>query len=184
MTDCENIAKESPKWFVMNAYKAERRAEEELQNDNRFNVFIAKRYAIRTRHGKQMRELTPVIPNIIFVHASYSDIDQFQSQRPYLNFATFQENGQRRIMTVPDRQMQNFIGIARQVEEEIIYFRPEEVNLSKGTRVKVIGGMFDGIEATLLKVKGKRSKRIVVLIDGIAAVAATEIEPHLLQILP
>lgn len=183
MNDKPNLQPEQPKWFVLNAYKAERKAEDELNNCPQFQTFVAKRYAIRTYHGRQQRELVPVIANIVFVRATYHDIDTFQSQRNYINFATYLSDGRRKIMTVPDQQMQNFISVANHIEEDITYYRPDEINLKKGERVKVHGGIFDGIEGYLMKVKGKRSRRIVVLLDGIAAVAATEIQPDLIEIL-
>lgn len=179
----KNDINELPKWFVLNAYKAEKKAEDELKNNPKFQTFIAKKYTIRTYHGRRTRELVPIIANIIFVKGKYQDIDNFQSQRSYINFATYSIDGHRKIMTVPDNQMQNFINIARHFEEEITFYRPEEINIKKGCKVKVHGGIFDGLEGTLMKVKGKRSKRIVVLIENVVAVAATEIQPDLIEIL-
>ena len=45
------------------------------------------------------------------------------------------------------------------------------------------GGTFDGVEGTLLKVKGKRNKRVVICIKDVTAISVAEFEPELLEIL-
>ena len=67
--------------------------------------------------------------------------------------------------------------------EKITYLRPEEVNIKKGTRVRVHGGVFDGTEGHFVKLQGKRSRRVVLLIEGITAVALTEISTDFIEVL-
>ena len=60
-----------------------------------------------------------------------------------------------------------------------MYFHPDELNLSKGTKVRVTGGDFEeGQEGVFLKVKGARD-RVVVEIQGVIAVAMATIHPDL-----
>lgn len=65
-------------WFVMRAYKNEKLAEEKLSSSNGLEHFIPKHYAVRTYHGKKTRQLVPVIPSLLFVHASHSQITEFK----------------------------------------------------------------------------------------------------------
>ena len=74
--------------------------------------------------------------------------------------------------------------VAQQTEEDILYFQPDEIQLHKGAHVRVHGGPFDGVEGILLKVKGHRRRRVVIQIDQVATIAAAEIEPDLIEILP
>lgn len=170
-------------WYVMRVYKKEREAEELLLGSHGLSHFIAKKYFIRTYQGKQKSMLLPSIPGIIFVNASRKQIREFKNYCPFLQYCFTKQDGVDIPLIVPDKQMTNFMTIAKRTEMDITYFSPDEISLSKGTRVKVHGGAFDGVEGTLLKVKGKRSKRIVVKIDGIIAVASAEIEPDLIEIL-
>ena len=57
------------------------------------------------------------------------------------------------------------------------------MDLKKGQRIRIIGGVFDGAEGVLLKVKGIRDKRLVVSLPNLLTVAATRIEPEFIQIL-
>ena len=62
------------------------------------------------------------------------------------------------------------------------YYAPEELSLAKGTRVRIIGGPFDGAEGVLVKMKGHRSRRFVVSIPDIIY-ATTEVTPDLIEVL-
>ena len=73
--------------------------------------------------------------------------------------------------------------VCKTLSDQLIYLTPEEVNLTEGQRVKVIGGEFDGIEGTFVKIKGRRQRRIIVIIPDIAAVATTEISDGLIEVL-
>jgi transcription antitermination factor NusG len=42
--------------------------------------------------------------------------------------------------------MQSFITVAGCKNENIVYLSNEEVNIRKGTRVRIIGGVFEGVE--------------------------------------
>ena len=167
----EAVERSTVRWYVMRAYKKERQAEEALSTPDGLEFFIPKRYALRTYHGHKQRHLVPAIPSLVFVHASRNDI--MWNKSTGLEF-----------LTVPDRQMAHFIRVAQQTEEDILYFQPDEIQLHKGAHVRVHGGPFDGIEGILLKVKGHRRRRVVIQIDQVAAIAAAEIEPDLIEVLP
>lgn len=82
-------------------------------------------------------------------------------------------------MTVPEKQMQSFIAVAGDEEQQAIYLDPASVDLSKGDKVRIIGGQLAGVEGTFMKIKG--GNRVVVKIDFVAAVATAEIPPQLVE---
>lgn len=84
-------------------------------------------------------------------------------------------------LTVPDKEMQNFILIAQQMLQDISYHDPDEIQLCKGDKVRITGGVFEGLEGTLLRVKGKRSKRVVVKIEGVVAISSAEIQKDFIE---
>lgn len=183
MAEIDEMLQDEPKWFVMNAYKNEKKAEEALQGEAGLEYFIPKRYVARKYQGRMKRVLVPVIPNLVFVHARYEEIETFKHKYPFMRYATLRVDGVNKIMKVPDVQMNNFIKAASHYEEELTYYSPEEIQLEKGTKVKVIGGTFDGVEGVLLKVKGKRSKRVVIAIENVTALSIAEIAPELIQVI-
>ena len=79
--------------------------------------------------------------------------------------------------------MEQFMRVSRTDDDRLVYLKPEEINLSKGTRVRILGGVFDGVEGLFVRVKGKRNRRVVVLIDHVSAIAVSEVSPDLIEIL-
>ena len=79
--------------------------------------------------------------------------------------------------------MEQFIAVTNTYNEHLIYIQPDEIDLRKGTPVRILGGPFNGFEGTFIKVKGSRTKRVVVMLKGIVGVAMAEITPDLLEVL-
>lgn len=168
------------RWFVMRAYKCEKLAEDKLSGKDGLEYFIAKHYVIRVYHGVKSKRLVPVIPSLVFVHARHDQIVDFKKRYNFLQFAMWEKNIGQEYIIVPDDQMNSFIKVASRYEKNVTYYKPEEIDLKKGTRVRIHGGELDGVEGTFVRVQGKRNRRVVVLLDGIMAVA-TEVHPDLIE---
>ena len=69
---------------------------------------------------------------------------------------------------VPDKQMNDFIKVVRTMG-----FKPVDVNidLRKGDRVRVLTGPFEGVEGIYVRMPNRHEKRVVIKIEGVAAVA-------------
>ena len=71
--------KKQVRWFVMRAYKNEKMAEDRLKDkEYGLEYFIPKHYAVRIYHGVKSTRLVPVIPSLVFVHASHSQLSLIQ----------------------------------------------------------------------------------------------------------
>lgn len=171
------------RWFVMRAYKCEQAAEDKLKGENGLEYFIPKHNVVRVYHGVKSKRLVPVIPCLVFVHASHKQITEFKKTMfiPLQFVITGKFDGQK-YLVVPDKQMEDFIRVASGYEDSMVYLKPEEVNIEKGTRVRIHGGKFDRVEGVFMRVKGKRNRRLVVMLDGILAISA-EIEPDLIEVI-
>lgn len=170
-------------WFAMCApYSKELEAQKALEKES-IECFVPLCYKIIThRDGKKERVLKPAIPNFIFVHTTKAIIQEVKRKILVLQYLTRREGGKNLPIIVPDRQMEQFMQVINTHNEKLIFLKPEEVNLQKGTPIRIIGGELDGVEGVFLKVKGARSKRIVVLIQGVTAVAA-EITQDMIEVL-
>lgn len=191
-------ATQEPKWYVMRAYKKELIVERQLMAHNagdndcdnhateRLPYFIAKCRAPRVRHGRKRLELVPAIPGIIFVHASRESINRFKKSCPDLQYVIWKCAEGNHYLTVPETEMAAYIKIATHHDEDIRYLNPsliDETHLKKGVRVRIHGGVFDTVEGHLLRIKGKREKRVVVVLSGISAVSTATISPDFIEVL-
>ena len=175
------VDKETEIWYAMRAtYRRELDAMRLLEKEG-MGCFVPMQYKISIKKGKKVRALVPVIHNLLFVHARPSDVKRVKSQVTYLQYITDTRSGQKIIIS--DSEMQRFIVVAGTYNDHLLYFQPDELNLSKGTKVRVTGGDFEGQEGIFLKVKGARDRRVVVEIQGVIAVAMATIHPDLIEVI-
>lgn len=172
--------KEPEIWYAMRAtYRRELDAMHLLEKE-RLGCFVPMQYKVSVRKGRKVRALVPVIHNLLFVHARPSELQRVKSQVTYLQYITDTRSGRK--IVVPEPEMRRFIAVAGTYDDQLLYFRPEELNLSKGTKVRITGGDFEGQEGIFLKVKGARDRRVVIQIQGVIAVAMATIHPDLIEV--
>lgn len=155
----------------------------EILDKKQIECFVPMRYEIRTVKGRKTRLYIPAVSNLIFVHATATSLKHFKQAHTSLQYLVRNVNGTSQKIIVPDKQMEQFIQICQTNDEQLQYLRPDEINFSKGTRVRIHGGTFDGIEGTFVKIKGHRNRRIVVQINDVFAIAISEISPDLIEVL-
>ncbi|MGM9737346.1 MAG: UpxY family transcription antiterminator [Candidatus Cryptobacteroides sp.] len=176
------MKEEDSVWFAMRVtYKREFLAKK-LLDDEGIENYIPKRWIIDRKNRKKV--LVPAIRNLIFVYAKPSVIQNFKTGTgiTFLQYMVDKRSGQKII--VPEEQMRQFIAVTAEYDESLLFFKPEELNLSKGTRVRVKGGPMEGREGVFVRVKGARDRRLVIQIEGVIAVAVASIHPDLIQVLP
>ena len=79
---------------------------------------------------------------------------------------------------IPERQMNNFI-LVTSVSDDLIPLGEVTPELLKGDRVRVTGGLFEGAEGVIKRIKGDH--RLIVSIDCFTAVATCFIRPEFLE---
>ena len=113
----------------------------------------------------------PLVHNYIFVRDSYSNIMTVkQGKLDYLRFIMAKDDvtGEMAAQYVPDKQMADFRKVVQTMGS-----KPVDVNidLRKGDRVRVLSGPFEGVEGVFIKMPTRHEKRVVIKIEGVAAVA-------------
>ena len=179
----ESVA-ENLVWFAMSAtYCRELKAKSFLESKS-VECFVPMKYEIvKDRRRGKIKKLIPAIHNLIFVHTTKERIQTLKAGVEYLQYMTKPEGGRNIPIVVPDEQMQQFITTCNTHDEKLTFLSPDEVKLSEGVDVKIIGGAFDGIVGKFVKVEGKRKKRVVVSVQGITDVMLAEITDGYLQVI-
>ena len=172
---------EQMQWFAMRATYRRGMQIKELLDKQGISNFIPMRYEMQEKNGRKRRMLVPVISDLIFVRAVQSELQWVKDRNPYLQYMIDARNGQKII--VPDEQMRQFIAVAGTYDEHLIFFSTDEVNLRKGTKVRIIGGDFKGYEGIFIKVKGARDRRVVISLQGIIAMAMATLSPDLVEVI-
>jgi transcription antitermination factor NusG len=123
------------------------------------------------------RVALPLLGNLIFAKASKNILDPvLKEAKLKLSIASdlyYRDYGDKSAIIIPENQMRNFIAVAGNDKEQVIYLSNEEVNLRKGVKVRITGGMFTGVEGVFMRIKG--DKRLVVSIPNLFSVATAYI---------
>ena len=126
--------------------------------------------------------LVPAISGLMFAKGTLDEIKEYISHSHftvYIKKSTF--SNKEDYLTVPTKAMDNFIAVTVNHEANISYFKPEEIKLQAGDKIRVKGGIYDGKEGVIMRIKGKRNKHLVVQIPGLL-VAAVEMTPELIEL--
>jgi transcription antitermination factor NusG len=172
-------------WYVLRVtYQRELVIKDRLQTMH-IECFVPT-HIVKTKDksGKTIVKRTSVLHNYVFVHTDADTLKQIKTDPtlPGLRYVMCNYCDQvRKPMVVPEKQMRDFIAVAGQEEESILYFQPGELDLTKGDKVRIIGGPFAGVEGIFLQTSGKHEKRVIVEIPGILAVGTTSVKSSLVE---
>ena len=172
-------------WFAMRATYGRNMEAKRVLDESGVVSFIPMHYVISPgKGGRKQKKHVPVVRDLVFVHTTHEGMLRLKESMDYLrNIYKPTAEGKKQIVVVPDDQMENFIKVSDTQDDGIMYFRPEEVNLAKGTKVRIHGGRYDGLEGSFVKVKGARDRRVVIEIAGVILVATATLECDLVEVL-
>ena len=164
-------------WFPMRVtYQREMKVKAELDRLGIEN-FVPMRYKVVERQNEGdtelRRELVPAINNLIFVRSTQERVSELKQTNEVLEPLRYMMDRtaslEHAIMTVADREMENFMRVASRTDDSVMFLDNETVVGKEGKRVEIMGGAFEGVTGVIRRVK--RCKRVVVEIEGVASVA-------------
>ena len=171
-------------WFPMRVtYQREMKVKTELDRLGIEN-FVPMRYKV-VDVGTEIprRVLVPAINNLIFVRSSQERMSELKMTNEVLEPLRYMMDHTagkpHDIMTIPDRQMENFMRVASVTDDSVMFLDEETIVGKEGKRVVIMGGAFEGVTGVIRRVK--RCKRVVVEIDGVASVAIAFVRAELLR---
>ncbi len=170
-------------WFCLGCTSPQR--ELKVRDDVRrygLEAFVPLKYEVKKRRHQEQRALIPAIAGLMFAKGTLEELKEYVSRSQftvYLKKSTF--SNKEDYLTVPTKAMDDFIAVTVNHEAKISYFKPEEIKLQAGDKIRVKGGIYDGKEGVIMRIKGKRNKHLVVQIPGLLA-AAVEMTPDLIEL--
>ena len=174
-------------WFPMRVtYQREMKVKAELDRLGIEN-FVPMRYkVVESQNDGDMelrRVLVPAISNLIFVRSTQERLSELKRRNEVLEPLRYMMDhtaaGEHTIMTVADREMENFMRVASRTDDSVMFLDNETVVGKEGKRVEIMGGAFEGVTGVIRRVK--HCKRVVVELEGIASVAIAYVPAVLLK---
>ncbi len=181
-----NIANYDSHWFALNVYGNKVLALDEILRKMEIETYVPIIERVKaSRDGEPKIVTVPAVSRLMFVHTSAPRILEIEhsSILDFHIYRTLESNPfDRRLIEIPDREMQTFILVSSSGSKGLEYFADGRMEFKHGSRVRVIKGPFKGCEGHIKRIKGNR--RLVVEIQGVCAVATSYIPSPSLESLP
>ena len=160
-----------PEWYVMRVTYQRELVAQRLLEGLGVESFVPTMKVKRRKSGGGVywREEAKV-HNYIFVYATLPEIQTIKTTKiTYLRYMMGKgEDGQPAPQFVPQKQMEDFMAVCR---SEGVKYLDTDIDLRKGDRVRIVGGPLKGVEGVYTKTSLRHERRVVVRIEGVAAVA-------------
>ena len=162
------------RWYVLRATYARELKVQDQMREQGLRTFIPMMW--------KDKKLVPAISGLVFVYGTREQLDRyirsFGDDRP-VNY--YWDRTANRPLTVPDKAMEDFISIASTMDPDLIYITEISDKLREGQKVIVKEGPFKGVEGKVVRIR--KSRRIMVEIPGMLAVASTYVEMSNVEII-
>ena len=170
-------------WYALGCLspRQEIKIRDEARNAG-FDAFVPLSYEVKTIRGQKQRKLIPALSGLIFAKGELEALKAYTQESAYPVFirkSTFSNHED--YLVIPTKAMEDFMAVTQHREEHVSYFRPEEIRLQEGDRIRIKGGLYDGREGIIMRIKGKRNRHLVVQIPGFL-VAAVELSPQMIEL--
>lgn len=164
-------------WYAVKVFYRRVAEVEKAVAEAGYETYVPTHIVQENEGGKSRTKREPLVSGLLFVRATAQYIKDFQFQ--FYGKAMLYRNAEKKALAViPDREMEafKFVTSAGDKGLELISIPPGEL---PGTRVRVIGGMFEGAEGYIRRVDHR--KRFFVVLEGIVAVATSYIPAQWLE---
>lgn len=169
-------------WYVLKAPYREQKMQSLLEELGYETYLPLEARVRRFVNKKAVTVMEPVINNV-FLHTTWKEMQQVKARyNNEIQYVVRKEQGRFIPLTVPEDQMDLFVSVTTSNLEKVKYFRPGEINLKRGVKVRLLGGLLDNREVTYMKVRGSKSKHVIVVeLPGFLS-ASVEVSADLVEV--
>ena len=175
-------------WFVFRAsYGREDKAADYIINDGTY-AYIAKRMVRKSVNDEQKKVLESLIPNLLFVYTTKDKAEEYIKHTPALSFLSYyynhlERNNQQKNppLTISIKEMENFILATQSMNEHLMYVTDAQCRFKSGDPVKVIDGLFNGVEGRVARVLGQQ--RVVISLTSIGLISTAYVPTAFIQVI-
>ena len=172
----------TPRWFALRAtYSRELKVQTAL-NERGVRTFVPMMWQSSSARPGTQRKLVPAVSSLVFVYWTREALDayirSFGDARPVNYYWDRTINAP---LTIAEKDMENFIAVASTLDEDLIFLTEVSDKLREGQPVRVKEGPFKGVEGKIVRIR--KSRRILVELPGMLAVASTYVAPEELEII-
>lgn len=156
-------------WYAIRVFHNKARSIKARVDKDGLQYYIPMRTVEKVHNGNAIFTNEPVIPSLMFIRADQGYVENIRKD-PASYAGVYCYPGTSIPAVISDREMEMFIFVTSVGSRNL---EAIDISLAKGDRIRVTGGMFKGAEGYITRVHN--AKRLIVVIEGIAAIATTYI---------
>ena len=166
---------EALNWYALRVFQNRSAAVRAEVERSGYEYYVPTRLVERNVFGRKMTVQQPLVMSIVFVRATSRYIESL-SKDQMISATAYRQPGTNCPAVISDREMEIFMLVTRVGADtaEMV-----DLSLAQGDRVRVTDGPFKGAEGYIARVHG--AKRLIVAIEGVAAIALTYIPKNFLE---
>lgn len=175
------ICPDDYQWYVLRVSYSREMKIQELLRSRGIRTFIPMIWRRKEVDGKTVKILVPAVNNLCFAFSDRNNLDEFIhgfGEASPVHF--YWDKATRMPLVVPEKAMEDFIKVSSTMDEDLIYLTQINPKLREGQAVRVRNGSFAGVEGRIVRIR--KSRRILVEIPGMLAVATTYVRPEILEL--
>ena len=175
----ENVPDASKQWFVLRVSYGRIIKAKTFVEAKRLECYVPLRYKEIRKQGKKRIITTPLLPSLIFVHASAEQVEALLHDNKvatnesrsllsyYFDHTTHRQDNPDRNppLTIRDEAMNNFIRLTSIKNPYIIPVTSNNIQFKLGDNVVVTEGEFKGVHGRVTRIAGQQ-RVVVELFDG------------------
>lgn len=165
-------------WYALKVFYNRVAKIETLLKGRDIESYIPMKSVEQVVAGHKVRRRKPAISSLMFMRCSEAEASDLQKTLMG-EVMVYRNRGERQLAAIPDNEMQMFIRVTSIDELGMEYLGESGEEWTTGDRVRVTGGIFQGAEGYIKRIKGNH--RLVVAIEGIIAVATSYIPTCFLE---
>lgn len=159
-------------WYALKVFYNRVAKIETLLKGRNIESYIPMRSVEQVVGGRKVRRRKPAISSLMFMRCTETEASELQKQLMG-EVMVYRNRGERQPAAIPDSEMQMFIRVTSIDDLGLEYLGESNEEWTTGDKVRVTGGIFQGAEGYIKRIKGNH--RLIVAIEGVIAVATSYI---------
>ena len=162
-------------WYALKVFYNRLKRLQGLIHEEGVSTYVAMQVVEEYSGGKLTYVEKPLIPSLMFVRSTSEWLRDFKF-RHEAEFLYYSDIVTREPAAISDAEMKSFqIVTSARNGRKVDYLGVDGPNFRKGERVRVVAGMYKGVEGYIKRVKADR--KLLVVLTGVALVAISWVDP-------
>lgn len=174
------------RWYPMRIYHSSAKRQDQLNELLQKEESVETTYVPKYLTDAENMTYVPALVNYIFIRTSLNSLKNLKADRRYENLRYVMSRDRdeayasiTEIAHVPEKQMEHFMRVINEANEQVIMLENMEFACKPGQKVKIMKGLFEGVEGILKSIK--KHLCVVIAIQGVMAVAITNVPKKYIQ---